>query len=507
MQRIHRVLVGVALLASLVACGGGGGGGTSSNPSPPPQPQPQPLTVTFDSSVVSLAVTPVEPDAERTLNVRFGGDVPDVLYIGMQTTFNGLALVNLLGTTLDDTQIHLRFRSAGAAPNGTYTDTVALIVCYDAACEKPVPGSPFDVAISCTVTGSPVVGAPPAALPTLPADRLGHDVIDAQISKPLNAIVMVSSYPGNALYLYDLATRTERTLPLGRVPAALSLSPDGLKAAVGHDALISHVDLAVMAQGGAITPTLLNVPVPIYGLVLDGHGKVHVFPSANQWVDLHTVDVATNTDVSQYAWLYAKTNARLDPDGDAIYMLDTLLSPQNLKKFSVSTGVPQHLYDAPYWGDHPMCGKLWFSEDGGTIFTGCGNTFQASATQSLDMIYRGQLPLTDSTGTYYASIVSASHSSARNEIAILDAGKCGSAGAPECDTVLRLIDSDLYNPTASFWMKPVPLDTDSRFHSQHGMFVFHGLNGDKWVISRLAGVAEPGGRFYLANLVPATPTH
>jgi chitinase len=272
--------------------------------------------------------------------------------------------------------------------------------------------------------------------------------------------------------------------------------------------LISHVDLAAMVQGVASTPTLLDVPVPAYGLLLDGRGKVHVFPSADQWVDLHTVDVATNTDEWQSGALYAKTNARLDPGGDSIYMVDTLISTQNLKKFSLSTGVPEHLYDSPYSVDHPTCGKLWFSEDGGTLFTGCGNTFHASATQSLDMIYSGKLPLSDTALTSYPSIVSASHSSAVGEIALLDAGRCGSNAGTECDTVLRLIDSGSYAPTASFWMHPVPLDTDSRLHSQHGMFVFHGPNGDKWVISRLALVAEPGGRFYLARIVSAAPqTH
>src|SRR5207247_437780 len=129
--------------------------------------------------------------------------------------------------------------------------------------------------------------------------------------------------PDNALYLYDLVTRVESKLALGKTPTSLSIAPDGLTAAIGHDALITHVDIAAWHQGSAPSPTLLNVSAPVYGLVLDGHGKVYVFPAADQWVDLHVVDVATNTEQNQSTSLYAKTHAKLNPTGDAMYMLDT----------------------------------------------------------------------------------------------------------------------------------------------------------------------------------------
>lgn len=253
-------------------------------------------------------------------------------------------------------------------------------------------------------------------------------------------------------------------------------------AAVGHDALVTHVDLATVGTA-APAKRLLNVSAAVFDLLLDATGWVYVFPTADQWVDLHAVEVASNTERLTPIGLYERTVAKLAPSGDAFVKVDTALSPQNLERYQIAGGAATHAQTMPYWGDYPLCGGLWFGEDGTTIYTPCGNTFHAS-----DMRFAGSLPLTTNSGTFYAPITGLSHSASGNEIALLDSGFPGSDGSQVGDTLLRLVSADDYAPLATYWMKPVPVD--GQYVPHHGIFVFHDAAGAKWVISRVG--AESG---------------
>jgi hypothetical protein len=87
---------------------------------------------------------------------------------------------------------------------------------------------------------------------------LGFDLLDARWSEPLQRIVAIADSPSRIILL-DPATNTGTTIALSRTPTKLALSADGLTAAVGHDSLISHVNLS--------TSTIIRtIPVP-YGVV------------------------------------------------------------------------------------------------------------------------------------------------------------------------------------------------------------------------------------------------
>lgn len=477
------------VVGTLCLSGCGGGGGSSSVAAN--------VSVTLDTRTVSVSANGVDPDVERFVNVRVSSDLP--LFLDVQTTYEGVALANVTGADLGFLQLQIRFRAAGALPPGTYSDTVDLYACLDESCASQVAGSPFRIKTSYVVSASDATTVPTTL--TLPETALlPHDVVDAALSRALNAVVMVSASPTNALYVYDLATNTERSVALGKVPTALSVSPDGMHAAVGHDALISYVDLAGI--GSTAAPKLLNVSAPVFDLILDGYGYVHAFPAADQWVSLHTVNVAANTEAMSGS-LYAKTVGKPTPAGDAFYVVDTMLTPQNIARYSIGAdGSAQRTGAAPYWGDFPMCSDLWIGGDEASIYTACGNTFRTS-----DLRYTGQLPLTYKQGGYYKPIVDLSHSVSRQELALLDAGWCGAQGGAYCDTVIRLIASDaLFTPLASFWVKPVPVS--GNYYPLHGMFIFHGANGEKLVVGRLGGASGADQRHYLwrpvaSNNLPA----
>lgn len=82
--------------------------------------------------------------------------------------------------------------------------------------------------------------AAPSTLPN-PAP-LAFNVVDSDYSTALNRIIAVAASP-NELHIYDPAVQSDAVIPLNLTPTCVSVGPDGLHAAVGHDGYVSYVDL------------------------------------------------------------------------------------------------------------------------------------------------------------------------------------------------------------------------------------------------------------------------
>jgi hypothetical protein len=221
---------------------------------------------------------------------------------------------------------------------------------------------------------------------------LGHSVVDAEYSRALDAIVTVGTGP-NRLYLADPVAGTEASVELSLAPTSVSVSPDGLSAAVGHDGYVSYVRLSP-------APLLVEKVIPttadVFDVVLAGNGYAYAFPRIDQWVQIHCLRLATGAETLSTGYsVRAGTRAKLHPAGTWIYGADNGLSPADIEKYDVSGGTAAVVGDSPYHGDYAMCGDLWISDDGLRIFTACGNTFHSNATQGStagsDMTYAGAL--------------------------------------------------------------------------------------------------------------------
>ena len=79
--------------------------------------------------------------------------------------------------------------------------------------------------------------------------------IDAEYSTALDRIIMVSAGPSQ-LHIYNPVTKADTTVTLSAAPNAVSVSPDGLFAAVGHDNLITYVNLSNASVTKTFTLTL-----------------------------------------------------------------------------------------------------------------------------------------------------------------------------------------------------------------------------------------------------------
>lgn len=220
---------------------------------------------------------------------------------------------------------------------------------------------------------------------------LPNDVVDAEYTKATDLLVYAAA--DASLNIYHPDAKTLSTIPLSYTPTCVSISPDGTKAAVGHDAHVTYVDLM-----NESVLTVNDISCDALDIVLTDNGWTYVFPRRDQWTRIICINVSTNNAMQTAHTgntIYAGTKAKLHPSGKYVYGADNGLSPSDIEKYDIQNGTASYLYDSPYHGDYGMGGNLWFEESGERLFTRAGTVFKTSETQSLDMIYNGKITFED----------------------------------------------------------------------------------------------------------------
>ncbi|MBS1833294.1 MAG: hypothetical protein JST65_11295, partial [Acidobacteria bacterium] len=72
---------------------------------------------------------------------------------------------------------------------------------------------------------------------------LSFRALDAGYSASLERLILISSSPSNTLHILNPATGTSETVALSGIPSSLSVSEDGLRAAVLLPETIAYIDL------------------------------------------------------------------------------------------------------------------------------------------------------------------------------------------------------------------------------------------------------------------------
>lgn len=295
-----------------------------------------------------------------------------------------------------------------------------------------------------------------------PIVGLSFNVVDAEYSRTTDKIIVVSASPANQLHIYDPATDSDVAVDLVLPPSAVSISPDGLYAAVGHNGWISYVSLAT-----ATVEKQLAVSTNVIDIILAGNGFIYAFPRTDQWETIRCIEIATGTETTSGGYsIYAGTLAKLHPNGTAIYGADNGLSPSDIEKYDITNGTATMLYDSPYHGDYAMCGNLWIAEDGLRIFTACGNVFRSSAIRSEDMTYNGSL-------NSLSLIAGLDHSSAANKVVAIPGNGYSTSNN---DIAIQFYGYDFLA-----FQKTISLPkflVQGNAYSAHGKFTFFNAAGD-----------------------------
>jgi uncharacterized protein (TIGR03437 family) len=334
---------------------------------------------------------------------------------------------------------------------------------------------------------------------------LNFEVVDAQYSRGLDRVIMVSAAP-NQLIVYDpFEQQITGTVPLPLPPSNVSISPDGLHTAVGHNAWISYIDLT--------KPTLVKtiaIACDVLEALIGGGDYIYALPRRDQWTKIYVAQISTGADVtpSNYYLFYAGTLGRITNDGTTLYAAQNGLSPDHMQRFDVSSGAPKYQYDWQYHGTYYTGGNLWFSEDNQRIFARSGSVFRISSAQSLDMTYNGQLS---------GPINSVAHSTFVNRVfALPSTGGSYYTAAPQSE-----IDLYDYQFLASTGKLILPhIGNNGKSYAYFGQYVFTTNDGKNVVVimqaDRAAGLlndfaaltisatgsAVSSANFWLGDLAP-----
>jgi hypothetical protein len=233
---------------------------------------------------------------------------------------------------------------------------------------------------------------------------LNRTISDAEFDRKNNLIITVSDNP-SALDILDPETKSAQAIVLIKTPQCVSVGQDGMHAAVGHDALVSYVNLSTRTVEKTIA-----VSAAALDIVLAMNGWVYVFPTRDQWTQIRCIQLSSGQETLHTGSpIYAGTLARLHPSGNYIYGANNGLSPSDFEKYDIRNGTATYLYDSPYHGDYSFGGDVWVSDDGTRLFARSGNTFRSSALKSEDMTYMGAL-------SGVTSLLWLEHSSTANRI-------------------------------------------------------------------------------------------
>ncbi len=296
-----------------------------------------------------------------------------------------------------------------------------------------------------------------------PVVGLGFNVIDADYSKQLDRIIMVSGSPSNQLHVYDPAVNLDQTIALSASPTSVSVSPDGLYAAVGHNGTISYVDLVSKA-----VITTLPVDGNIADIVLAENGYVYAFPQDNPFIVANINTGAVATPAAGFGYMKA---ARLHPSGKVMYT-DAYYT---ILKFDVSSGTPVYLYDcSPPGRNYSAGGDLWMIEDGTGFITRTGNVFSASTGTTYDVA----LPRTLQGFSYDTYVQYAADSSAGAKVAVIPLTS---------DIEVRIFDDQLF--TLQNEIALPHFSTGHGDYAGHGKFVFFNSSGTAMFVVMQADAA------------------
>ena len=276
--------------------------------------------------------------------------------------------------------------------------------------------------------------------------------VDAQYSTALDRMIMISGNP-DLLHIYNAASNNDVTVALPAAALNVSVSPDGLHAAVAHAASVSYVDL----QSANIQSSL---PADVgTGQVVLGASYAYVFPST--WGDtLKSINLATGAVTTIVPLSSA---GRLDPVTNALYGTNDQQSPNQLVRYNVSTGPVTAMTDSPYFDTFPICSDLWFSPYGTRIYDGCATVYLSSSDTTKDMTY-----VTSFQGL--EGIQSLSTSSSLGQVALIPSSSQFYASAQtQDDGEVRLFESGHLNQTGRFVLSSFQVGATS--YAAHGHLI------------------------------------
>lgn len=185
----------------------------------------------------------------------------------------------------------------------------------------------------------------------------------AGYSRASETLVLGSAEPAE-LDLYDGATGvTKAIIPLNRRPISLSVAPDGLYAAVGHEGWVSYVNL----DTGQVE-RYIKVPAEARSIVLAANGYFYFADELR--ANIYSYNLQAPPDQEPLTRIKSEFLVDQLAIGTSGKDVPVLYAPSQLglASYSLEAGVPSN----PLFLNSPVCEKVWPMVDAGRVVTGCG---------------------------------------------------------------------------------------------------------------------------------------
>jgi hypothetical protein len=310
-------------------------------------------------------------------------------------------------------------------------------------------------------------------------NRLAYNVVSAAYDKPLDKMVLVSANP-NELHVYDPVTLADQVIPLPAPPLSLSVRPDGLFAAVGHDGWVSYVNL----QTAVIVQTF-PLAVHVQSLALASNGFIYVWPLSAINATIGSLQISTGT-------VMAPSNFNFDPlrmttDGNYLYT-----AYFGLSKWDITQGVAVPVAQEQFTSIN-TCGNLWLTEDGNRLFTACAQAYRTSPVASQDLQYNGQLAGLNSLTWADESVIQ------QSTVVIPSSFSSPSS----VDTQLQIFGDAFLGFVGSL---PLPqFLIGGQTYAGHGQYVFWNANSTKlFAVEKADSTANLASPFAVSVVAPST---
>ena len=277
------------------------------------------------------------------------------------------------------------------------------------------------------------------------------------------------------MHIYDPVSGVDQIVALSKSPFCLSVSPDGLSAAVGSDGWVSIVNLST----AAITKTLQTF-TDVHSALLGGNGYVYAFPQ-DTWGDMFSIEIATGA-INLVNAIYTGRDPQLYIDGKTVYTESA--------KWDISQGPAKAISSNLANG---ICPPFWLTEDGARAISSCAKAYTTSPIPSLDLQYNGSF-------SNASNIQWASESAKLHTTAIIPG--LGSSGLSSVDTAVQLY-GDAYLGYAGSLSLP-SFNSASTAYTGHGRYVFWNKAADKLIILEQADSSANLSADYGAMVLPLT---
>lgn len=194
-------------------------------------------------------------------------------------------------------------------------------------------------------------------------------------------LVAISDSPPRVRFISPV-TGAETTIALPSTPTALAMDQYENSLAVATAGQIHIFDL--------FTKTLTaSYPVPFTAanLVFGPFQLVHAFTA--QAGPIRTLDLSNGVVSATSFSVPAGTIGKLYLNNNAMYALDSVTTPPDITRYSLSVAPVTIDYDSPYNGQYALGSNLWVHFNG--VVASSGNVFSTSYIRADDLLYRGHL--------------------------------------------------------------------------------------------------------------------